>query len=322
MNLMNDQATSSRRLEGGQAAGMVEAAAYGPAELSRNLRQLQQYYPCLEMRSIGRSVLGKKLWAVTFGRGSRAIHVNAACHANEWITSLLLMRFLEDLGQAYTQGGKLRGTSVKELYEEVTLWAVPMVNPDGVELVVDGLQEHHPYYEQLLQWNYGSAQFRRWKANARGVDLNDQFPAHWEEECRRRGTEGPGPRDYPGESPLSEPEAQSLAALTRTIPFELVVALHTQGQEIYWNYRDCEPPEAESLARRLGNVSGYKPVKLTGSDAGYKDWFIQQFRKPGFTVEAGYGVNPLSLSRFEEIYDEVQALLVEVLRCHRGDNMV
>lgn len=68
------------------------------------------------------------------------------------------------------------------------------------------------------------------------------------------------------------------------------------------------------MAWKLGQVSGYQPVKLTGSDAGYKDWFIQQFRRPGFTVEAGYGENPLPMSQFDRIYVELQPLLLEALR--------
>lgn len=194
-----------------------------------------------------------------------------------------------------------------------------MVNPDGVELSLNGLEDGHPYRKQLLQWNGGESSFDGWKANIRGIDLNDQFPAHWEEELKRRGTEGPSPRDYPGVYPLSEPESRAMARLALTIPFDTVLALHTQGKEIYWNYRDYEPPCAEALAGRLAEASGYKPVRLTGSDAGFKDWFIQLFRKPGFTIEAGEGVNPLPYSDFPGIYEEMRPLLYEALSFHRRD---
>lgn len=106
-----------------------------------------------------------------------------------------------------------------------------------------------------------------------------------------------------------------MAAFTEERQFDIVLALHTQGQEIYWNYRDCEPPESQRMADLLGQASGYRPVKLTGSDAGYKDWFIQTFRKPGFTIEAGIGVNPLPLSQFEEMYEDVAKLLLEAMSC-------
>lgn len=293
---------------------MYSVQTYSYCDMVEGCRQLTDSYPFVAAHIIGESVMGKPLLALRCGTGSRKIHMNASFHANEWITSALLMRFVADLSAAYSNGGRLAGQSVEELCNEVTLWAVPMVNPDGVELAQRGLEQGHPYYNSLLKWNGHSEQFNSWKANIRGVDLNDQFPAYWDEECKRRGVEGPGPRDYPGPYPLSEPEAFAMARLTETISFDAIVALHTQGREIYWNYRDYEPEEAEQLANRLGQVSGYKPVKLTGSDAGYKDWFIKQFRRPGFTVEAGYGENPLPMSQFDTIYMELQPLLLETMR--------
>ncbi|MBB3109840.1 g-D-glutamyl-meso-diaminopimelate peptidase [Paenibacillus phyllosphaerae] len=288
-------------------------AEYGPEDLRRDAAIMEQTYPFLEVRPFGTSVMGKSLLALRIGEGRAKVHVNAAMHANEWITAPLLMRFIEELSDAGAQGGQILQYDVRYLLERVTLWFVPMVNPDGVELVQEGIRPNHPYYSELLRWNKGSRRFSKWKANIRGVDLNDQFPAFWEEEVKRRAVEGPGPRDYPGTAPLCEPEARALAELTKSEQFDIAVALHTQGQEIYWNYRGYEPVEAEQLAARLGRASGYKPIKLTGSDAGYKDWFIYEFRKPGFTVELGYGVNPLPLENFEDLYEELKPLLMATI---------
>ena len=89
-----------------------------------------------------------------------------------------------------------------------------MVNPDGVDLVLNGPPSSEPYRSNVIEWNNNSLDFSGWKANIRGVDLNDQFPAEWERE-RARNPKNPGPRDYGGESPLSEPEAIAMADLTR-----------------------------------------------------------------------------------------------------------
>ncbi len=286
---------------------------YGYQELEEDLSLLSGQYPFLQLSSIGNSVIGKPLYAIRIGTGSKEIHYNGGIHANEWITSLMLMTFLEDYAMAVRHGRLLRGVSAAKLYEEVSLWVVPMLNPDGTELVLQGCPPGHPHRERLLEWNGGSQRFQRWKANIRGVDLNDQFPASWEEERRRRNASGPGPCHYGGTAPLTEPEAEALVNFTREHDFASVFAFHTQGREIYWNYRGLEPSHSENAARLLGQASGYRPVKLTESDAGYKDWFIQEYRRPGFTIESGVGVNPLPLEQFAEMYEDTIGIMVHGL---------
>ncbi|MEK3734262.1 MULTISPECIES: M14 family metallopeptidase [Paenibacillus] len=285
------------------------AGEYGPAQLVQDMERLSTLYPFIEWSEIGTSVLGKAIYAAKIGKGDRHLHINAALHANEWITAPCLLRFAEDYARSLHEGSGLYGHNTGAWYSEYTLWLVPMANPDGVELVQEGAGPEHPLHEQLLVWNGGRQDFRRWKANVNGVDLGDQFPAYWEEEVKRRGRQEPAPQDYGGPSPLSEPEAQALYQHTLAISPVRAISLHSQGREIYWNYRDAEPPESEAWATRLGQAGGYRPVKLTGSDAGYKDWFIQHFRRPGFTIEIGYGVNPLPLEDFEDLCVETGAIL-------------
>lgn len=283
-------------------------------DLIQQLKQLQCTYPDLDVLEIGRSVMGKPIHCLRLGTGPRAIHMNASVHANEWITSPLLLRFVEEIAASSTAAAERWGTEACFWLKDVTLWAVPMVNPDGVNLSQEGVTAAHVNADELISWNKGNTDFSRWKANIHGVDLNDQFPAYWEEEQQRRGIHAPASQDYGGTAPLTEPEAKALAELSRWENFELALSLHTQGKEIYWNYRDLEPYDSQKLAHRFAYASGYRAVKLTGSDAGYKDWFIKEFRRPGFTIEAGEGVNPLPPAEFESIYTEVSELLAEAMR--------
>lgn len=286
---------------------------YGPAEVEADIVRLLDQYPFLQHETIGSSVLGKPLHLLRIGSGPQQLHVNAALHANEWLTSPCLLSFVEQYAAAYAEGKGWNGHNPNNWYSNWTVWAVPMANPDGVELVQEGTLPGDPYYDELMAWNGGRRSFRHWKANIRGVDLGDQFPAHWEEEQARRGVPGPGPRDYSGTAALSEPEAAALAQLAERVPGDAAVSLHSQGGEIYWNYRGYEPPESRALAAQLAAVSGYRAVELTGSDAGYKDWFIQRFRKPGFTVELGVGKNPLPLADFEDMALETGLILAAIL---------
>ncbi|MGN7760691.1 M14 family zinc carboxypeptidase [Paenibacillus sp. 22594] len=286
---------------------------YGPADVDEDIGKLLIRYPFLHAESIGTSILGKPLHLLRIGRGPRHLHVNASLHANEWLTSPCLMSFVEQYAAAYAAGKDWNGHNPEAWYNNWTLWAVPMANPDGVELVQEGGWPGHPYYDELRTWNCGRRSFRHWKANIRGVDLGDQFPAHWEEERDRRAVSAPGPRDYSGTAALSEPEAAALAQLAEKVPGDAAVSLHSQGSEIYWNYRGYEPPESKVLATLLAASCGYRAVELNGSDAGYKDWFIQRFRRPGFTVELGSGKNPLPLADFEDMALETGLVLAAIL---------
>jgi g-D-glutamyl-meso-diaminopimelate peptidase len=282
---------------------------YGYDELTMDIRRLCAGHPQLTADVVGKSVMGKNLYVLRWGQGPKSLFANAAMHANEWITSPLLMRIVENMLESLNHGGEIGGWDAVQLFERVSFWFMPMVNPDGVELVQRGMQAAGDYHSSVLQANGGSADFRLWKANIHGVDLNDQFPAHWEIERDRRCVETPGPRDYPGAYPLSEPEAAAVAAFTNAHDFRMVFAFHTQGEEIYWNYRDYEPPRAERLAMSLAKASGYEAVKLSDSDAGFKDWFIQDWRRPGFTIEAGKGVNPLPMQQLPQMIKHNQEII-------------
>lgn len=285
---------------------------YDYASMMADLDRLRSIYPFLRYRSIGSSVMGKTIPEVAVGRGLKRVHINGSFHANEWITTPILMRFLNEYLLAVTNNGAIRGLVMGYIYEATALSLVPMVNPDGVNLVVNGLPIEEDYRNMVLAINDGSTDFSGWKANIRGVDLNNQFPARWEIEAARKRQQ-PAPRDYPGPSPLTEPESQAMARLTRESNFDRVLAYHTQGEVIYWGFENLQPPEAEILANEFARVSGYLPIEFVDSYAGYKDWFIQEWRRPGFTIEAGRGTNPLPLSQFEEMYQENLGILLASL---------
>ncbi|MDN4606622.1 M14 family metallopeptidase [Sporosarcina highlanderae] len=284
---------------------------YSYAMMLTDLRRLQSVYPFLLNTSIGNSVLGRNIPEIRLGTGSKRVHYNASFHANEWITTPVVMTFLNDYLLALTNQTPIRGLSMFPLYQQSTLSIVPMVNPDGVTLVQQGPPDTEPWRTRVVQWNNGSTDFSGWKANIRGVDLNDQFPALWELDRQQpRNRKTPGPRDYSGERPLSEPEAIAMADLTRERDFAWVLAFHTQGKVIYWGFQGLEPPESETMVNEFSRVSGYEPIQSIESYAGYKDWFIQDWRRPGFTVELGSGINPLPISRFDEIYEEALGIFL------------
>lgn len=283
---------------------------YSYQDLVSNLEDLKAKYPFIYIDKIGKSVLGKTIYAIRLGVGDKRVFYTADWHANEYLTGPLLMKFIEDYAKAFSTNKTLMGYDIKYLYYNTTIWLVPMVNPDGVELVLKGITSENPYYEEVLKINNYSQDFRQWTANIRGVDLNHQWPAEWEEEAAR-SPQISSPKRYGGQRPLTEPEAIAIYNFTVKHNFVMVLAFHSQGQEIFWGFNGLEPKESERIVNRFAVLSGYTPKNAAGSSAGYKDWFIQEYRRPGFTIEIGNGLNPLPIDQFPMIYRENLSLMLE-----------
>lgn len=286
---------------------------YDHSRVEQDIHTLYEMYSMFQVRVIGESEQGRSITEITIGNGPLHVHLNASFHGNEWVTTNVVMQFVQDYVHAIATGGHLYGIPAETLYTECTLSVVPMVNPDGVEIAQYGPHdEERPVYRSMLL--HEGVTFQDWKANARGVDLNNQFPTNWEIEKNRKWAKIPAYRDYPGAAPLTEKEAIVMQKLVEEKQFHRVVALHTQGKEFYWGYEGIEPKVSALLAARFERASGYKAVQMIDSHAGFKDWFIATYEKPGFTIELGEGVNPLPIEQFESIYRDVIGILVEAIR--------
>ena len=276
----------------------------------RMIRELVSAYPFCRTELLGSTAFQRPLRTLVIGNGPRKVIYTAAHHANEWITALVLLKFAEDLAEAIETGSSIYGIPASDIAQAATIYMVPMVDPDGVDLVVGAIQPGSAAYEDArrIADAFPFIPFPNgWKANLAGVDLNLQYPAGWLQAREIKFMQGfsrPAPRDYVGRAPLDQPESRALADYTIAMDPALVLAYHTQGQEIYWQFKDIEVPGARELGEKFAAASGYQLAETpyASSFAGYKDWFIQNFRRPGYTIEAGLGDNPLPLSQFDEIY--------------------
>lgn len=240
--------------------------------------------------SIGKSLQNRRLYALKLGRGGRRIFFNGAHHGMEWLTAKVLVQFAQELVQ-----GQYNALC---LLDRCTLYLTPMVNPDGVTIAAGG---------------------ERWQANARGVDLNHNYDALWhlsKQSERENGIHGPGPTRFSGAYPESEPESRAIADFTRQNHFDAALAFHSQGQVIYWDFCGFAPAKSYIYGKRFQEVSCFRLDTPEGmaSYGGYKDWFIKQFKRPGFTIEIGLGVNPLPLSMLDTVYAETLPVMLEAIK--------
>ena len=294
---------------------------YTPDLVDFILDGLAVRYPFAHPQKYGNSVTGTPLRLIEFGTGEPEVLINASHHANEWITTPLVLKFAETVLKAYVNGGTVAGRSARELLGRVKLYIAPLVNPDGVALVNGVFDKRMREYRDALAIarRWPSIPFPEgWKANIAGTDPNLNYPADWEEAKRIKFAQGftsPAPRDYVGEAPLSAPESRALYELTLAHDFRLTVSYHTQGEEIYWKYKDIEPERGREIAEAMAESSGYALAEVPeeSANAGFRDWFIMSYRLPGYTVEAGKGTNPLPLSELPKMIDENIPLMVTAL---------
>ena len=152
---------------------------YYYATLMHNINELKRAYPFLEIGNIGESVLGKKIPYIKIGNGIRKVLYHGGIHSNEWITSLLLMKFVEEFCKSYIFDTTIYGYFAQELFSKVSLYIVPMVNPDGIDLVTGNVEKNTNIYQNYVTIanQYVDIPFPDgWKANFNGVDLKNYQP--------------------------------------------------------------------------------------------------------------------------------------------------
>ncbi len=242
------------------------------------------HFPEFPVFSIGKSLSGRDILAFKLGCGARRLFLSGAYHGTEHLTAKVLIDFAGDVA---------RGNVSDTLLDDISLYIVPMVNPDGNEIAAGGVY---------------------WQANARGVDINHNFDALWELSRSALSDAGfgePSPTKYPGTFPESEPETRAVADFTRHNRFDAVMALHSQGMVIYYDFCGIVPIGTYDYLTAFESGGAYRRAEAAGTAVygGFKDWFIKAFRRPGFTIEIGSGVNPLPLSDFDIIYKEVSPIL-------------
>lgn len=280
------------------------------------VRGLCARYPFIGSAVFGHSVMGKPLYCLGIGSGQDSLLYSACHHANEWITIPVLLHFLELFAREKVQRGSLFGQSAQEIFEKSRIYIVPCVDPDGLDLVTGYLTGGRFYGGAAeIARSYPAFPFPSgWKANILGTDLNLQYPAGWEKARENKFAQGivsPAPADFVGTSPLSAPESRAMYDLTLSLSPKLTLAYHTQGRVIYWKYLDYLPPRSREIAEAFSAVSGYPAIETPYASgfAGYKDWFIESFNRPGYTVEAGLGTNPLPISQFDGIFADNLGIL-------------
>ncbi len=265
------------------------------------------------IRRVGRSLSGSPILSLEVGNMDNPALFVGGTHGMEWPSVLCVLKLAAECCRSFDEGQPLCGIDFRKELGASGAVFVPLLNPDGFD--IRRLGALAPAAKRFkLDRRFTFKELSCWQANARGVDINRNFPAGFFEAKRavsELGITSPAPTRYGGVLPLSEPETRAAVGICERLRPRALYSLHSQGEEIYWKYGKRTPPHSHYIAHTLSSLCGYTVASpdAVASHAGFKDWFILRFSRPGFTFELGKGKNPLSYDSFEDIWQRVSRAL-------------
>lgn len=282
--------------------------AYTYETMVQDIQQLTSYYNFIETGSIGTSFLGRDIPYLKIGNGSKKLFICASMHAREYISTSYIMEIVETYAYYYANDMNYGTFPVKDLLDTYSLWIVPMVNPDGVNIVTNPGSINLDNLASYVGSNWiGSSTLIKWKANGRGVDLNRNFNVAWSK--LSNGTTRPAYMNYKGPSPSSEAETQAIVGFCSKHLFNAAISLHTKGEVVYWEDSYAGTiAKAERFTDAICNLTGYLriPTSTYASEyaGGFENWFRFVYKKPALCVEltpTGNGENPHNPAKFDSL---------------------
>lgn len=278
----------------------------------------QQYGSKMQVNGIGTSLDGRTLYDCIIGNPAAPKHIliQGGIHAREYLNPMLIMQQMEMILANYDTGS-FHGVPLSSMFNQIAVHFVPMTNPDGITISQfgpDGLRSQElkdavsTCYVMDTAAGRTSADpagyFGIWKANARGVDLNLNFDALWQDVY---STAFPSYSGYKGTAPGSEPESQALINLYLSqYPWKAVIHYHSMGEVIYWDIHGNKvQPQSAELANLMSAVTGGYRILPSGGGGGYKDWIqLSANPVPSVTLETGKRSCPMPLSEYPEIWND------------------
>lgn len=283
---------------------------YSYETMVEDANKLQHRYPDLiKLSSIGKSVEDRDLTLIEFGRGGTKIFVCATHHAREYITTTYVMYAIDRYANAYRTGSMWGKFNPKDILDNVTFCIVPMVNPDGVNLVINGVEMTKDPAKVKSMKIYESPQYGydAWKANINGVDLNWNYDKDWSETKTRnpRGSAG-----FMGDAPGTEPETIAVSEYVDNNPFEAYISVHTQGEIFYWAENKEDPTYINELIKKETGFTEYTDDG-TGIGGSFFDYVYRNFKKPTLTLELCpyVGNYPYPNEDFDTVWKPVKNVL-------------
>lgn len=271
-NTLNQEGEAATIAFSNAAIVKIASQKYTYAQMKQQMKMLKnKYSDYCEMTEIGSSVKGHSLYDFTIGSpdADSSVLVVGTMHAREYICATVLMQEIEYYLSNYNC--MIGGMKPADVLENTQIHYVVMANPDGVEI--------------------SQKSYARWKSNARGVDLNRNFPTKKFVSGGTKGAEG-----YSGKKALSEPESRAIAVLTVKLKtkqkLQGVINYHAMGRIIYGSCSSKkiakDTKTMYQIAKRETNYIAAPESSKTKSPGGqYREYVMYLLGIPSITIEVG-----------------------------------
>lgn len=289
---------------------------YTYEEMQEDIVLLQTRYPNLfHVNVTGQSADNRDLYELIIGNSTslKNILIHAGIHAREYTNPYLVMEQLEQYLECY-DCGSFHDKSYKELLDSVAVHIVPMVNPDGIAVSQFGETAlRSPELVQTLQacYTYDTATGRtkssypeylaRWKANARGIDLNKNFIPGFGTDMK---ASQPSYAGYAGIAPFTEPETLSLGAVTLLCRPSIIINYHSMGEVAYWDTKESRYTGINTeFSSYMLSLVPYKRMGSGTASGSYLDWIYSSDNPVcSITFETGNVECPLRFAQYPKIW--------------------
>lgn len=281
----------------------------------------------LEPEVYGYTTLGAPMYVyklskrVDYTKKPIKVLVQAGIHAREYITTFLLFSLIEYYAVRIYRELSMLNKERKNAYLKLNyeLYFAVNTNVDGFRLCTEGINfvKDLQLKERLLLINQGNMDFSLYKANINGVDLNVNFDARWG--TGKSNIKFKHHENFIGDRPNSEIETRNLIALTNNIKPDITISYHSKGEEIYYNFFQDEEDKKRDreIAKVIEKTTKYKIVDLsTYSAGGFKDYCIEKYKIPSFTLEVGKDIysHPLGLDKLPYIFRQNKYVIANILK--------
>ncbi|MBR1925474.1 MAG: hypothetical protein IJ837_01300 [Clostridia bacterium] len=226
---------------------------------------------------IGYSELKRPIFCVQVGNGGKKLLVQYCIHGSDYITYYLSLLHIK-----YALKSPLKNT----------VFFIPIINPDGVCLSIEGLnsidnlnndllysKNIFPFCSKqppkikislnkiktkILKLNNNSKNFKLWNKNINGIDLNLNFDK--DQNTKQK----------------TEKETETIKNFVRqTKPF-MTINYHSKGETVCFNHK-----KDKKFAKEIAKLTTYKLKKSKKGSGDFKEWCAKKFDIPSIDIIVG-----------------------------------